>query len=89
VSGSALLSPAEKHQNQEVKEHLIDPDLSSYSELNVSAEIRCTYRHEQNVVFVSVRWKQNPVDLMDDPVYADVVAVCHVCLVDEDCSLKK
>lgn len=48
----------------------------------------CTYRNVWLFFFVYIGRKQNLVDHMEDPVNADVVAVSHVSLVDEDASLK-
>lgn len=47
-----------------------------------------TYRNVWLFVFVHVGRKQNPVDLMENPVRADVVAVRHVSLIDEEPALK-
>lgn len=50
---------------------------------------RCfTYRNVCLFVFVHVGRKQNPIDLMEDPIRADVVAVRHISLIDEDPALK-
>lgn len=47
-----------------------------------------TYRRILLLYIFQVGWKQNGVDLVDDPIDADVVAVRHVSLVDEDVALK-
>lgn len=48
-----------------------------------------TYRGKHKTVFVHIWRIQNPVNFMDDSIHTEVIALCHICLVDEDTALKK
>lgn len=48
-----------------------------------------TYRGEHKTVFVHIWRIQNPVNFMDDSIHTEVIALCHICLVNEDTALKK
>lgn len=47
-----------------------------------------TYRGVHKTVFVHIWRIQHPVDFMDDSIHTEVIALCHICLVDEDTALK-
>lgn len=66
--------------------HLSDKYLKHYQHFQ-TVEL-CSYGSSWWSFVVQVWSKQNLVDLMEDPVNADVIAVCHISIVDEDAALK-